>query len=341
MSSPTLAQLERVDLREAWLSEAQDFTPWLAQEASIALLGKTIGMELEVEAQEQRVGPFRADILCKDTLTDAWVLVENQLERTDHTHLGQLLTYAAGLSAVTIVWVAAEFTDEHRATLDWLNEITDDRFNFFGLQIELWRIGDSPSAPRFNVISRPNDWTRRVAGAAHAIREGNLTPTQQVCLDYWTSFRDFLSNSGSPLRSQKPLPQSWTLFALGRSNLYLMATISNRGQWVSASLVLSGPDAKGHFRALLQERQEIDLGLGGQAEWREMPEKKESHIVLRLPQTDPSDQEQWPVQHQWLRQSLERLRQVFGPRVRGLVPVDRLVEAPDPEGDATARESNY
>ena len=128
-----LGQLIKVPLREFWEGEASDFTPWLADEENISLLGDTIGVELEVEAQERNVGPFRADILCKDTLTDNWVLIENQLEPTDHTHLGQLLTYAAGLNAVTVVWIAERFTDEHRAALDWLNEITAEGFSFFGL----------------------------------------------------------------------------------------------------------------------------------------------------------------------------------------------------------------
>src|SRR5262249_26060682 len=136
MTSPlnALGRLERVELREVWEKEAEDFTPWLGTEANITLLGDSIGLDLEVEAQEKEVGPFRADILCKDTATGNWVLIENQLERTDHTHLGQLLTYAAGLSAVTVVWIASEFTDEHRATLDWLNEITNEQFTFFGLE---------------------------------------------------------------------------------------------------------------------------------------------------------------------------------------------------------------
>ena len=154
-----LGRLIKVPLRDFWEGEASDFTPWLADEENISLLGETIVVELEVEAQERNVGPFRADILCKDTVTDSWVLIENQLERTNHTHLGQLLTYAAGLDAVTVVWIAERFTDEHRAALDWLNEITAEGFSFFGLEIELWRIGDSPMAPKFNVVSHPNDWT--------------------------------------------------------------------------------------------------------------------------------------------------------------------------------------
>ena len=127
MTKQPLGRLTRVDLRDIWTSEAIDFTPWLAQPENISILGDTLGIDLELEAQEKAVGPFRADILCKDIGTDSWVLVENQLERTDHTHLGQLLTYASGLQAVTIVWIAARFTEEHRATLDWLNKITDER----------------------------------------------------------------------------------------------------------------------------------------------------------------------------------------------------------------------
>ena len=142
-----LGRLERVDLRAVWVNEAGDFIPWLAQEENVELLGETLGLDLEVEAQEKNVGPFRADILCKDTATGAWVPIENQLERTDHSHLGQLLTYAAGLEAVTIVWVARAFTEEHRATLDWLNEISDERFNFFGLEVEVWRIGEFDARP--------------------------------------------------------------------------------------------------------------------------------------------------------------------------------------------------
>src|SRR3989338_3343609 len=137
-----LGKLEKVELREIWQNEGQSFTPWLAEEKNLEMLGEAIGIELELEAQEKDVGPFRADILCKNTEDDSLVLIENQIERTDHKHLGQLLTYAAGLQSVTIVWVASKFTEEHRKALDWLNEITDERFSFFGLEVELWKIGN-------------------------------------------------------------------------------------------------------------------------------------------------------------------------------------------------------
>lgn len=153
--------LSRVNIRETWQHEATCFTPWLAE--NITLLSNAINIPLEVQSQEQSVGIFRADILAKNTVTGAWVLIENQIERTDHCHLGQLVTYASGLHAVTVVWIASTFTDEHRAALDWLNEITSERVQFFGLEIELWRIGESPVAPKFNVICKPNAWKNQIA----------------------------------------------------------------------------------------------------------------------------------------------------------------------------------
>ncbi|MCA8834778.1 MAG: hypothetical protein K8953_06780 [Proteobacteria bacterium] len=192
-----LGRLERVDLRKVWETEDRGFTPWLAEEGSLELLGEAIGMELELEATEKNVGPFRADILCKNMYDDSWVLIENQLARTDHTHLGQIFTYAAGLDAVTMVWIASKFTEEHRAALDWLNSITDEEFRFFGLEVEAWKIGDSLAAPKFNIISQPNDWSKSVSQGARKISEGATSDTQAMQLLYWQDVVDYLKASAS------------------------------------------------------------------------------------------------------------------------------------------------
>jgi hypothetical protein len=163
--TPILGQLSRVDVREVWEHEATCFTPWLAREENLQLLAETIDMQLILEGRETPVGMFRADLIARDVHTGHLVLIENQLERTDHGHLGQLLAYAAGLKAVSIVWVSSLFTDEHRAALDWLNEITDTSIAFFGLEMELWRIGDSAIAPKFNLVSKPNMFSK-LAGQA-------------------------------------------------------------------------------------------------------------------------------------------------------------------------------
>jgi hypothetical protein len=325
MTSEQLGRLERVALRDAWQSEAGDFTPWLAQAENIELLGEAIGLELEVEAQEKDVGPFRADILCKDTADDHWVLVENQLERTDHTHLGQLLTYAAGLNAVTIVWISARFTEEHRAALDWLNDITDDRFNFFGLEVELWRIGESVAAPKFNVISKPNDWTRSVADAAKGIKETAITETQQMQLEFWTGFREYMQNQQSPVKAVKPLPQTWMWMAIGRSGIGLTGNISTYSTEtqaygpgeVRAELSLTDAHAKAYFQLLLAEKAAIEAEFGEPLTWYSQEAVKSCRVYVSRG-AEIRNREQWPELYEWLQQRLERLRTVFRDRVKAL-----------------------
>lgn len=329
----TLGRLQKVDLRDIWKTEAQDFTPWLAQEDNLAELADTIKLDLELEAQEKNVGPFRADILCKNTENGSWVLIENQLERTDHIHLGQLLTYASGLDAVTIVWVAAQFTDEHRATLDWLNDITDDKFRFFGLEIELWRIGDSPVAPRFNVISKPNDWTRSISQAAKRISEEPLTGTKARQLKYWTDLKAYMEREGNPVRSQAPLPQHWALYGIGRTGFNLMATVNTRENRVGVELYIGVSDAKKLFRILMEEKEPIESELGSSLDWRELPERKGSRIVLFRMNTDPTDESDWPAQHKWLADTIEKFDRVFRDRVKTLNADDWAGEEEEPEPD--------
>lgn len=322
MSIKNLGRLEKVDLREAWTSESSDFTPWLAQEQNLKLLGEATGIELELESQEKNVGPFRADILCKDTSNDNWVLIENQLERTDHSHLGQLITYAAGLNAVTIVWIAERFTDEHRAAMDWLNEHTDEEINLFALEIELWRIGDSPIAPKFNIISQPNDWARTVQQAAAV--SGEVSAHKQLQLRFWTAFRDYMEEKGSFVRCQKPLPQHWTNHAIGRSGVHLGSIVSTwnsetnaKGAEIRTELYMDGPNAKAEFAALEKQKDSIEQALGFPLTWHN-PDKKAACRLYTRKDADFLNEALWPEQFEWLRQRLEIMHKVFAPIVKNL-----------------------
>lgn len=317
-----LGKLEKVDLRQAWMSEAGDFTPWLAREENIARLSEEILIELEVEAQEKNVGPFRADILCKNTLTNNWVLIENQLERTDHIHLGQLLTYAAGLDAVTIVWIAERFRDEHRAAIDWLNRITDGDFNFFGLEIELWRIGDSPLAPKFNLVCQPNDWSKQFKASAKNLEE--VTPTKQLQLEYWERFHEQLRSGGSHLKPNKPQPSAFSGFAIGRSHFWLEAVANIRDQRIAVALIVEGGDSEAHFSLLLQEREAMENEIGHRLDWPEDSNSIRKRITLARPNSDPERRDQWDMQHQWLQEKLETFHRVFGPRVKRLDAAEYL-----------------
>jgi len=314
-----LGRLERLEVRNAWDSEATDFTPWLGRADNIGLLGETLAMDLEIEAREKNVGPFRADILCKDLRTGHWVLVENQLERTDHAHLGQLLTDASGLEAVTIVWIAARFTEEHRSTLDWLNKITDERFRFFGLEVELWRIGDSPAAPKFHVVSKPNDWSQSVKQAARAIDETELSETRSLQRDYWAGLNKVLDDAKGPvLGNKKPQPQAWMSFPIGRSHFHLNAVMVRTKEQIRAELYIGGDRAKAFFGLLEQQKTSIERELGQALEWEELPQGLDSRISCVLTDVDPENQADWPRQHEWLTKRLNEMHRVLGPRVRSL-----------------------
>ena len=320
MKTCELARLEAVDPRTCWKNEATHFTPWLAEAENIKLLGDTIGLELELEAQEKGVGPFRADLLCKSTVDDSFVLIENQLERTDHSHLGQLLTYAAGLQAVTIVWIACKITDEHRAALDWLNEVTDTRINFFGLEIELWKIGQSPLATKFNAVSKPNDWTK-----PGVIVE--LTETKMRQREYWQAFREHVAVQGAGFMTTKPLPQSWMNIAIGRSGFRLSAIAS---EWnsqegtrdtgeIRTEFVVTLANATELYDGFRTRRDEIqkELGLDEQLTWHN-PENTKSWKTYLRKTADIADRSQWTAQHEWLRTRLNVLHGVFGPLVKQL-----------------------
>lgn len=311
-----LGRLEKVDLRTAWCDEAADFTPWLASEENLGLLGDTIGMDLELEAQEKDVGPFRADIVCRDTATDTWVLIENQLERTDHIHLGQLLTYAAGLDAVTIVWIAARFTDEHRAAMDWLNEKTTEEVSFFGLEIELWRIGESPIAPKFNIVAKPNEWTK--AGNSAKASNQDLTDAQKLQLEYWTAFREHMIEQGSRIKPQTPRPQHWMNAAIGRSRFGLGVLMNTQRNRIGVSLEMTGPDAVAHFELLSSQSAEIEQELGHALDWDNAPDNRSRLVRFFKEGQDPADRKTWKSQHSFLLNELEAFHRVFCPKVKRL-----------------------
>jgi hypothetical protein len=315
----TLGRLNRVELRDIWASEASHFTPWLAREENLAGLGEALSIDLELEAQEKAVGPFRADLLCKDIGSGEWVLIENQLERTDHVHLGQLLTYASGLEANTIVWIASEFREEHRSTLDWLNKITEDKFRFFGIEVELWKIDGSAAAPKFNMVSKPNDWSRSVAHAARAIDETELSETRLKQRDYWAAFHKTLSRINGPISGdRKPQPQSWMGYSVGRTEFKIGTVMIRPKRQVRTELYISSSAAKAFFFLLLEQKDEVEAELGYPLEWEELPSGRDTRISVYLNDVDPDDEAGWPCQHEWLANKVNDFHRVFAPRIRDL-----------------------
>ena len=312
-TSIKLSKITKVDLRSCWQNEASDFTPWLASEENLTLLADALGMnELEVVAQEEHVGPFRADILCIDPGTDKYVLIENQLEKTDHNHLGQRLTYAAGLDAVTIIWIAEHFTEEHRAAIDWLNHITDKEFNFFGVEIELIKIGDSPAAPMFNVIAKPNGWSKDVKSSSQKSNEGR-SEGEVFKYDFWSAFVDYMNNHPSKLfRTQSASYDHWMNIAIGKGSMHIALLVNTREQKVTIQLYIWDDAEKKYFDALVKYKEEAAEKIGTDLTWRRLDGKKASTIDLykSCNLKDPAEQESI---FSWYREYTEKFILFFKP----------------------------
>ena len=317
METQSLGRLLRVELRTVWTNEPAEFTPWLAEPENLKILGETLGLELEPGSVEKEVGSFRADIVCRDMGTDSLVLIENQLEQTDHDHLGKLLTYAAGLQAVTVVWLAERFRDEHRAALDWLNEITHEDSRFFGLEIELWRIGESPAAPKFNIVSKPNDWSRSVAQATRAADDSELSELRLMQRKYWTGLLERLTVAGGPVRgNRKPQPQSWMPFGIGVGGFNLGAVMNTWDKLIRVELYIRGEGADDRLAFLEQAKDEIEGELGYPLNWGDQSATaRDRRISYYLREVDPEKESDWHRQHQWLCDHLNKMHNAFAGRV--------------------------
>lgn len=310
-----LGTIKKIDLRDVWSSESSDFTPWLAKEENISLLGDAIGLELEVESQEKNVGPFRADILARDLTSNHYVLIENQLEQTNHNHLGQIMTYAAGLDAFSIIWIAKSFTEEHRAALDWLNRITEENINFFGIEIEVIQIGDSLPAPQFKVVAKPNDWSKSVRSSAST---AELTDTKLKQQQYWTQFKEYVEKNGSPFKVQKPAPQHWTIIALGRSNFQLSLTVNSQSHVICVNLEISGEHAKENFdklRDLYEEDSKEHISTD--IEWLRLDDRKSCMVKLSksFNFTDESSRDE---QYAWFVEYVKKYISYFRSKVKSI-----------------------
>ena len=310
MTSMELAKIDRVDLREVWLNEAANFTPWLAE--NISLLGEALGMDLEVETAEAPVGSYSLDILARDVGNSHSVIIENQLEVTDHTHLGQLLTYMAGFDANVIVWIAKEFRDEHREALDLLNHRTGEDTQFFGVEVELWKIEDSRPAVNFKLVATPNEWRKRTVSNA---RGTGVSEKGERYRTFFQALIDTLREEHRFTNARKGQPQNWHSFSAGR--VEFVADFPS-GERARVAVYIDNGDRdwnKGLFDQLYEIKVDIESELGEPLEWERLDERRASRIaVVRQGAIDDTDETLQEIR-EWMVGRLLKFKQVFGPRL--------------------------
>jgi len=301
-----LGKLEKIDLRKAWKNEASDFTKWLAEEHNLAQLSDDLGIDIKLIQTEAPTGKFNVDILAEEENSGRKIIIENQLEATNHDHLGKLVTYASGHDAQIIIWIVKEVREEHRQAIDWLNEHTDEVTNFFAIQLELWQIGDSPYAPKFQVISKPNDWAKAVK--KYSGGPSSLTDTKVAQLEFWNGFKEYAKNKGSTLKLRKTSPQHWYSVAIGSSEAHLSLSVNTQDNLLGCELYI--PDSKTLFKDLLKYKDEIEKAVGYELEWMELEGKKASRIRIRK-NGSIDNEEQWDGYFEWFKTQAEKFQATF------------------------------
>lgn len=285
-----IGKLTPVNPREVWRHEALNFTPWLA--GQIDHLAEAIGEDLEVLGSETAVGPFSADIVARNRLDGHTVLIENQLEKTDHTHLGQIMTYLAGLEAKTVVWIATRFQEEHVSAIRWLNDHTPPEFRFFAVELRVVQIGQSPVAPIFDIIVRPNAFERNLK-VRKAEAEASADTRHR---DFWDLYLQ--RHPGDTAIGMKPTSSTNIWLPVGEGIVVGAYLAKGTGVYVrgQAANSLEAVVAKLEpHRAVLEARTGAPFSEGNKYSW----------LLVRagLPFGDAST---WPAVADWLHEQLNR-----------------------------------
>ena len=285
--------IEVQDLRTVWPHEALDFTPWLSEDDNISLLSDAVGIDITIDETESSVGDFNVDIYASETGTDRKIIIENQLGDTDHDHLGKLITYASGKSAELIIWVVKHAREEHKSAIEWLNAHTDDHIGFFLCEIKLYKIGDSSPAVKFEVIEKPNDWAKE-------IKKALLTnATQQFRYDYWTEFNEYAFKNAKfakEFSKRKASTDHWYDLSIGSSACHIGLCVIQKRNAISIEFYIS--DDKELYKKLFESKTEIEIAIDCAFDWRELPERKASRIIIEK-NVDFTDTNQWSLQFDW------------------------------------------
>lgn len=306
MKKIEIGKLIGVDVRELWKHEQYDFSDWLSKEENKVLLDDVLGLTLTNISKEVYVGSYRCDLVAEDETTNTKVIIENQLEMTNHDHLGKIITYASGLDASVIVWIVKEAREEHRSAIEWLNNNTINKIAFFLIEIHAYKIGDSLAAPKFEVIEMPNNF---VKSSKSITGSSEISKTQAQRLEFWTMFNDEVINQGKPFNIRKPTVDHWYDIAIGNSEAHITVSLIKKYNNVLVEFWIN--NNKELFDQLYENKEEIESQLFFDLEWLRLDNKKASRIISYINNLNLGNHSNY---HELINESIKRIiemRKVF------------------------------
>ena len=306
-----IGKLESVDVRKLWVHEQYDFSAWLAKEANLSILGETLGISFTDVETEKFVGSYRCDIVAKDDNDkDKIVIIENQLERSDHDHLGKIITYASGLDASTIIWIVTNARTEHKSAIEWLNNNTISKINFFLIELKAYRIGDSLPAPKFEIAEMPNDF---VKNANTKSGDKTLNRSKAARYDFWTRLIEYSSNSVesilSILKNRKANTDDWMSVSIGTSKAHLEIKLSDKDHCIRIVLYIS--DNKELYYLLENMKEDIEKDAEHPLIWRNFDSLKKSEIIFEIPGLNFDDDSNYDDLMRDTLENIVRLKDIY------------------------------
>ncbi|MDD9868099.1 MAG: DUF4268 domain-containing protein [Candidatus Campbellbacteria bacterium] len=304
--SKKFGKLKKIDLREVWPNEAADFSVWLAEQGGLDLLSNELGISISLIKREASVGKFSVDILAEEEGTGRKIIIENQLETTNHDHLGKIITYAAGYGAPIIIWLFKNIREEHREAIDWLNNNTDENVYFFPVKVEVWQIDNSKFAPKFQIIGGPNEWAKTIKRGSN----DELGETKLKQLNYWTKLKNYAEEKNLTLFSQTPYAGNWYNITIGSSDARIRITINTQKNMLVCEIYIRSN--KDLFRYLEGKKNEIENEIGSTLEWSGDDDKIGSNILQRKMGFDIDNEKEMEASFDWLIDRTTAFERVFG-----------------------------
>lgn len=305
-----LGKLKEVDIRKVWQHEQYDFSNWLSKDDNINQLGNTLNLSLTDVETEKFVGSYRCDIICKDEITGKNVLIENQLEPTNHDHLGKIITYASGLDASVIIWIVEAAKEEHSSAIEWLNKHTDEDVSFFLIEVHAYTIGDSKPAPYFKIIQQPNDFVKQVKNIS---KNTELNDSQSNRLEFWNRFNDMLDKMGRPFNKRKATADHWYSVAVGSSQCHISIDLVNREHKIRISMWI--PNNKELYDTFYLNKDSIEKSLGYLISWDKLEGKKAACAYTFIEGLDFNNKDNYDSLMITIIKKVEQFRDSFKPYI--------------------------